>query len=97
MATKKKRKEPPFVKVPLWWAESAAKATKDPAALVWIHLLYTAWKRRSMTVLLANGHLEKIGVSRKVKYRVLHDLKAAGLITVEQPSCRSPRVTIVVL
>ena len=96
MATKK-RKEPPFVKVPLWWAEAAAKATKDPRALVWIHLLYIAWKRRSMTVSLANGRLEKIGVSREIKRRALRDLETAGLITVERRTGKSACVTIVVI
>jgi hypothetical protein len=92
-----KRKEPPFVRVPLWWAESAAKATKSPSALVWVHLLYVAWKRKSMTFPLANRRLEKIGVSREVKRRVLRDLETAGLVTVERQHGRSPKVTIVVL
>jgi hypothetical protein len=43
-----KQKEP-FVKVPLWWAEEAAKATKTPAALVCVYLLRTSWKARSIT------------------------------------------------
>jgi hypothetical protein len=97
MAAKKKRKEPPFVRVPLWWAESAAAATKSPSALVWVHLLYVAWKRKSMAFPLSNKYLERNGVSREVKRKVLRNLEAAGLITVERRRGRSPRITIVVL
>jgi ribosomal protein S19E (S16A) len=95
--TVKKRKEPPFVKVPLWWAESVAEATKSPAVLVGIRLLYAAWKAKSMTFSLPNSYLQRHGVSREIKRRVLRDLETAGLITVERRHGKSPRVTIVVL
>jgi hypothetical protein len=86
-----------FVKLPLWWAVAAAEATRTPAALVYIHLLHASWKSRSTTFPLPNGWLEKHGVSRKTKSRVLHDLEAAGLITVEGSSRKTPRVTLVIL
>jgi hypothetical protein len=90
-------KKDAFVKVPLWWAVEAAKAAKTPTALVWVFLLHASWKAKSATFPLPNGWLEKHGVSRKVKYRVLRDLEAAGLILVERPSHRSPTVTLVAL
>jgi hypothetical protein len=86
-----------FVKVPLWWAVAAAEATRTPAALVYIHLLHASWKARSATFPLPNGWLEQHGVGRKTKSRVLRDLEAAGLITVERSSRKSPRVTLVLL
>ena len=46
---------------------------------------------------MPNGWLEERGVSRKAKSRVLRDLEAAGLITVERPNRQSPIVTIVAL
>jgi len=92
-ATKKKDA---FVKLPLWWAVAAAEATRTPAALVYIHLLHASWKARSATFPLPNGWLEQHGVGRKTK-RVLRDLEAAGLITVERSSRKSPRVTLVLL
>jgi len=91
------RKKDAFVKVPLWWAVSAAEATRDPAALVWIYLLHASWKEKSMTVPLPNGWLGRCGVSRDVKRRVLRDLEATGLITVERRGCKSPIVTLVTL
>jgi hypothetical protein len=91
------KKKDPFVDVPLWFAEAASKATKTPALLVCIYLLHTSWKVRSMTFTMPNGWLEARGVSREVKRRVLRDLEAAGLITVERPSRKSPIVTLVAL
>jgi hypothetical protein len=92
---KRKRKAEPFVKVPLWWAAAAAKATKTPAALVWIELLRASWKARSSTFPLANVRLARLGVSREVKRRVLRDLERAGLILVERPACKVPIVTLI--
>jgi hypothetical protein len=97
VVTKKKRKEPAFAKVPLWWAEAATKAAKDPAALILIRLLYLAWKARKLTFPLPNSYFTKNGASRKTKYRVLRDLEVGGLITVERQNGKSPSVTIVVL
>jgi hypothetical protein len=90
-------KKDAFVKAPLWWAVEAAKATKTPALLVCVYLLHVSWKARSATFLLPNGWLERHGVSREIKRRVLRDLEASGLITLERRSGKSPRVTLVVL
>lgn len=86
-----------FVKTPLWWAVEAAKATKTPALLVCLYLLHASWKARSATFPLPNGWLERHGVSRRIKNRVLCDLEAAGLITVERRNGKSPCVTLVAL
>jgi hypothetical protein len=95
--TTTKRKEPPFVKVPLWWAEAATKATKSPKAMVWVQLLHAAWKAKRLTFPLPNGRLKKAGVSRFVKRRVLRELEATGLITVAWRHGKTPIVTIVAL
>jgi hypothetical protein len=91
------KKKDTFVKVPLGWAEAAVKATRAPAALVLIHLLHASWKARSTTFRLSNSYLERNGVSREIKRRVLRDLEAAGLILVERKKGRSPVVTLVVI
>ena len=96
-AKKKKRKEPPFVMVPLWWAEAASKATKSPELLICARLLYLRWGRGSETIPLPNSYFERHAVSREIKRRVLRDLEAAGLITVERRHGKSPTVTIVLL
>ena len=91
------RSKDPFVKVPLWWAEAAAKATRTPGFLVCIELLRASWKAKSLTFSASNKRLAKAGVSREVKRRVLRDLEAAGLVTIERRPGRSPHVTLVVL
>ncbi len=93
----KRKKAEPFVKVPLWWAVEAAKATKTPKALVWIELLHLAWKTKGSTFSLPNGKLKKAGVSRFVKCRVLRELEKAGLITVEWRHGKNPLITLVAL
>jgi hypothetical protein len=98
-APTKRKKVEPFVKVPLWWIEEAAKATESPTTLVLIELLRLHWKTGSSTFPLPNGRLQKLGVSRKVKYRVLRDLeKGKGrLIVVERIPRRAPRVCLIAL
>jgi hypothetical protein len=92
-----KSKKDPFVKLPWWFAAEAAKATKTAAALVWIELAYQSWKAKSLTFPLSNKRLERAGVSRDVKRRVLCDLERATLIMVERRRGRAPRVTLVAL
>jgi hypothetical protein len=91
------RSKDTFVKVPLWWITEAAKATDTPAALVCIYLLHASWKAKSTTFLLPNGWFKQHGVSPKTKRRVLRDLAAAGLITVDWRPRKSPLVTLVVV
>jgi hypothetical protein len=86
-----------FVKVPLWWIETAAKATKSPTTVVLIELLRLRWKTGSSTFPLPNARLQRLGVSRKVKQRILRELELAQLIIVERPTRKSPVVTLNVL
>jgi hypothetical protein len=91
---KPKRRQPkgkPFAIVPLDWAAEAAKATNSPGLIVCAQLLHLAWKAKSRTVILSSTHL---GVSVKVKSRVLRNLKAARLIEIEHRDGRSPKVTL---
>jgi hypothetical protein len=93
----RRKKAEPFVKVPLWWAAAAAKATRSPATVVCIVLLRASWKARSSTFALSNVRLAKLGVSRKTKHRVLRDLEQAGLISVQRKERKAPVVTLVLL
>jgi hypothetical protein len=86
-----------FVRIPLWFAAEAAKATKTPASLVYIYLVYRAWKARSTTFSLPNGYLRQWGVSREVKRTALRNLEAAGLIVVDRRHGKTPNVTLVAI
>jgi hypothetical protein len=92
---KREKASEPFVQVPLWWIEMAAKRAKSPATLVLIELLYAAWKAKSPTFPLPNVRLQKLGVSRDVKRRVLRDLERGGVILVGRSSTKSPAVTLI--
>ena len=92
---KLRRTREPFVKVPLEWVIEAAKAARSPRALVLIDLLHCAWKAKGPTFSLPNGWLQEHGVGRNTKYRVLRDLEAARMITVERQPRKSPTITLV--
>src|SRR5262249_10669667 len=90
-----RRQNEAFVMVPLQWAADAAKATRTQGALVWIVLLYTAWKTKSQTFPLPNTLLTKYGVRRDTKTRILRALEAAGRIKVERKNGRAINVTLI--
>jgi hypothetical protein len=56
--------------------------------------LRASWKTRSTTFPLANVRLKRVGVSRKIKARVLRDLERAGLIAVERRRGKTPTITL---
>jgi len=93
----RQRKTDAFVKVPLWWIEIAAKATRSPTTIVLIELLYAAWKAQSLTFPLPNARLKKLGVSREIKRRVLRDLELRRLILVERRPRKTPIITLIAL
>ena len=92
---KRKKQIEPFVQVPLWWIETAAKDIRSPATLVLIELLRTRWKTQSSTFRLPNGRLKALGVNRELKRRVLRDLERRPIILVERSRGKAPRVTLI--
>jgi hypothetical protein len=91
--TGRTKKTDAFIKVPLWFAAVGAEATRSPALLVVVYVLYCGWKAKGRSFVLANGWLERRGVSRKVKSRVLHALERYQLITVKRRPRKNPRIT----
>jgi hypothetical protein len=95
-ATKQKTKrEEAFALVPLARAAEVTKCMRVRGAMVWIVLLYLAWKNKSPTVQLSNEILEHYGINRHMKYRALATLEAGGIITVEWRGKRAPMVTLI--
>ena len=92
-AAPKRRRADPFVKLPLPLAAAIATATKTPKAMVWILLLYEAWKAKGKPFTLSNVKLARYGLSRERKRQVLAEMVAAGLITVHQQGKQSTIVT----
>jgi hypothetical protein len=62
--------------------------------MVWVWLVYRAWRDKSTTVAVPNGALAKYGVSREVKRRALAELETAGHITVARRRGKTPIVTV---
>jgi hypothetical protein len=77
-----------FASIPLWWAAK----TGDPDLMVYVDLIYRAWRAKGKTFPMPNTK----GVSRKTKTRILLALERAGLITVEWRRFKSPVVTLIV-
>lgn len=93
----RKAPKPAYVRVPLWWMEQAAQATRSPQAFVCVWLLHLSWKAGSLTFPLPNGRLAEHGVDRQAKRRALGNLEKAGLITVNRRDRKTPIVTLVCL
>jgi hypothetical protein len=87
-----KARDGAFVMIPLRDATLAARAMKNPALLVYVELMYCAWRAKGGCFALSNKWLEMRGASRWTKNRVLRDLEAAGLIEVDQRGRRAPRI-----
>jgi len=83
-----------FARVPLQLAGEITKHTNTQSAMVWILLLYLAWKNKSATFPLSNTIVARYGVSREIKRRMLKKLETAGLIKVEWRPSKSPIVTL---
>ena len=92
--TKCKKAAAPSVMLPLSWAAKAAIATNCTKAMVWLWLQYRAWQTKNLTVTVPNGALAKYGISRKAKSLALRQLEAAGLITIERQTRKTPTVTL---
>jgi hypothetical protein len=86
--------EKEFAMVPLPLATEVAKVTKTRGALVWILLIYTAWKSNSLTFPVSNVMLAHYGVSPDIKLRVLKALEEAKMIKVKWRHKQSPIVTL---
>jgi hypothetical protein len=91
----KAKQEKAFALVSLARAAEVTKCTKTQGAMVWIVLVYLAWKNKSPIVSLSNKTMRRYGVNRHVKYRALATLEAAGIITVEWRNKQSPIVTLI--
>ena len=93
-----KQKNPDrYIKLPLWFASAAAKATNTRKALVWIWLVRLAFEHRSLEFPVPNARLAKLGVSKHTKLRALREMEAAGLIRVTWPPGKTTRVTLITL
>jgi hypothetical protein len=90
----KRKKARPFAKIYLDTAARAFAVLNCPKAIVWVWLVHNAWLNQTETVRVSNTALAKLGVARETKRRALRELQAGGLIAIEQPSRKTPIVTL---
>jgi hypothetical protein len=88
-STRRSRKRG-FAQTDLDEAAELAKATGTQSAIVWVLLIYMAWKTKSATFPLPNGLLAQYGVGRWTKNRVLARLEREGKIEVGRHGIASP-------
>jgi hypothetical protein len=94
-APAKRKKQQPFVKVPLKEAARAAGALGGQRMMVWLYLIYRSWQLQKASFAVPSGAMRSLGVGREVKRRALRDLEGAGLIFVERRARKNPIVTLV--
>jgi hypothetical protein len=92
----RRKRQDTFAMVPLQWIVKASAAAESPSTVVLVWLLYRFWQCTGLQFDIPNAALADMGVSRKVKYRILRQLEKAGLITVKWRPRKSPLVTIIV-
>jgi hypothetical protein len=82
-----------YIKVPVMWQEVLAGIRADGTTYrVALYLLgKAAW---SENIPLGNRVLEKLGVSRRGKWRALERLRQVGLVAVERRRGRPPMVRV---
>jgi hypothetical protein len=90
----RKRSRSEFIHTPLGWAAEMAKATGTRGAMVWLLLLYMAWRNKSPTFALSNVMLTHYGIGRETKRRILRKLEKAGHIKITRRYKQSPIITL---
>ena len=91
--TKIRKRREQFVMFPMTWFDRLKGATGQTHRVA-LYLLHLSWKEKGAPIKLANGMLERDGVSRFGKWRALADLEQRGLIAVERRPRRSPVVRL---
>ena len=93
-APTKRKRTTPFAMVSLPAAAKAFAVANCPKATLWLWLLHQARKTGKRTVAVPNGAVAKYGVSREIKRRALRQWEAAGLVSIERGSRKTPIVTL---
>ena len=89
-----KKRNDKFARMELEWTAQAAQAANCPCCVVLAVIQFLIWDKKSLTISLPNAMLQRFGVSRWVKYRVLRDLERAGHIRLGRQGKRSLTITV---
>jgi hypothetical protein len=84
-----------YVTCSLVWLARVLSVLRASDRLAVALLLYRqCLMQRSKTVSFPNSELQKLGISRRTKFRSLAQLEEAGAVTIEARNGRSVRVTL---
>ena len=81
--------------MPWWWWIKASRLSRS-ALLVGLALWRLHGVKKRKPAYLPNFEVASLGVHRNTKLKALRELEAAGLVTVERQTGKSPRVTLVI-
>src|ERR1700724_1821315 len=73
-ATKRERRRREFAQITREQVDRLTKATNIATSKVFHFLLLIDWRSPRTPILLANGGLEQVGITRQAKYRALSEL-----------------------
>jgi DNA-binding MarR family transcriptional regulator len=93
-AAKKEKRKREFAQITREQIERLAQVRSAATLKVFLFLLLIDWKDRGKPILVANGQLEQLGVSRYAKRRALSELERLGLIKVCKRLRKSPKIVI---
>lgn len=93
-ATRRERRKRGFALITREQLERLSLSTSAATLKVFLFLLLIDWKDRGKPILVANGGLKQLGVSRFAKSRALSELEELGLIEMRKRSHKSPGIVI---
>jgi hypothetical protein len=93
-ATKRGRRKREFAQITREQIERFAPAKSAATLKVFLFLLLIDWKAPGKPILLANGGIKQLGVTRYAKYRAMSELVEWGLIKIRKHPSKSPEVLI---
>jgi hypothetical protein len=86
--------EKKFAILPLQWAADISEETGTRGAMVWILLRYMSWKTKSPTFPLSTALVNRYGIAKETKRRILTKLEAAGWVKIQHRHKQAPVITL---
>jgi hypothetical protein len=93
-ATKRARRRREFAQISREQLERLSPTTSSATLKVFLFLLLIDWKSPGKPIVVANGGVKQLGVSRFAKKRALCELKKLGLIKLRERGNKSPVIVV---
>jgi hypothetical protein len=93
-AAKRVRRRREFAQISREQLERLSPTMSSATLKVFLFLLLIDWKSPGKPILVANGGIKQLGVSRFAKSRALSELGELGLIKLKKRTRKSPEIVI---